>query len=153
MKYIAIDTGTDTGVAVWCTRTRTLSDLSVMKIHRAMDFVYDMVGEHFNEGIKIVVEDARKRKCFKGQSSDEMAAKQQGAGSVKRDAAIWEDFLKDLGVEYEMREPRNTKFTYARFVQYTRYDQPIPYHGKPSKSEKNISHATDAALMIFNRQQ
>ena len=30
----------------------------------------------------------------------------QGVGSVKRDATIWEDYLTELGVEFEMVAPK-----------------------------------------------
>lgn len=49
------------------------------------------------------VEDARQRKWFGARSSSKL----QGAGSVKRDSAIWDDYLKSTGVMYRMVSPAN----------------------------------------------
>ncbi len=65
--------------------------------------------------------------------------KQQGAGSVKRDCKIWEDFLTDLDIPFEMVAPRKgmTKYSAAAFKKLTGYE------GKTSE------HARDAAMLVF----
>ena len=149
MIYIGIDPGTDTGIAVWDSKSKKFTFVGVLKIHRAMDMVHELVGEH-HPNISVRVEDARKRKFFKGISNAEMDAKQQGAGSIKRDSAIWDDLLADIGCDYEMRTPCNTKIDYARFVKFTKHTDPILFHGKRTKSEYNMQHATDAAMTVYN---
>ena len=39
MIYIGIDTGVNTGVAVWDNRQRTFLQIETMMIHRAMEIV------------------------------------------------------------------------------------------------------------------
>jgi len=84
---IGIDPGTDTGIGYITPQERGVKSL---KIHNAMTFVSYLAANF--EKVFIRVEDARKRKKFGFDSMH----KQQGAGSVKRDCKIWEDFLIDL---------------------------------------------------------
>ena len=54
---------------------------------KAIESIMFIFSSHKN----IIVEDADlSKENFKGEN---MAAKQQGAGSIKRDAKIWEDYL------------------------------------------------------------
>lgn len=94
---IGIDAGVNTGVAYKNSTGEVL--LLSLSIHKAMEWVRLRCE---NDNIVLIrVEDARKRKWF-GKNS---IAKAQGAGSIKRDCRIWDDFLKDLGVKYEMVHP------------------------------------------------
>ena len=70
---------------------------------------------------------------------EEERKKLQGVGSVKRDATIWEDFLKDLGVKFEMVAPKRnvTKLTQETFKRYTGW------------SSKTNEHGRDAAMLIY----
>lgn len=63
----------------------------------------------------------------------------QGVGSVKRDASIWEDYLKDLGVSFEMVAPKRnvTKLKQETFKRYTGWDKRTNEHGR------------DAAMLVF----
>ena len=63
----------------------------------------------------------------------------QGVGSVKRDASIWEAFLKDLGIEYEMVAPKRnvTKLTQERFKAITGW------------GKRTNEHSRDAAMLIY----
>jgi hypothetical protein len=58
---------------------------------------------------------------------------------VKRDASIWDDYLKELGVPYEMVAPRYnvTKLTSETFKRYTGW------------TKKTNEHGRDAAGLIF----
>ena len=58
--------------------------------------------------------------------------KLQGVGSVKRDASIWDDYLKELGVEYEMVAPKRnvTKLTQERFKALTGWQKQANEHGR-----------------------
>lgn len=80
-------------------------------------------------------EDARKRKWFGAKGVEAL----QGAGSVKRDATVWQDFLQDLCIPYEAVAPKNnkTKITADYFRKVTGWE------GRTSE------HARDAAMLVF----
>lgn len=131
--YIGIDTGTNTGFSVWNRDEKRLMMVASIKIHNAMKKIEGL--QHTPGGIFVRVEDARLRKWFGKNSS----AKLQGAGSIKRDCTIWEDFLKDLGVDYEMVAPKNnkTKTTADYFQRLTKW------------SGQTNEHARDAAMLVY----
>lgn len=138
MKIIGIDTGVHTGFAVYDTKTRKLEVVTSMKLHEAMR----EISEYKNDWpIRVRVEDPRQRTWFgtERMSREQERQKLQGVGSVKRDATIWEDYLKDLGVEYEMVAPKRniTKLTSDVFRRYTGYDKRTNEHGR------------DAAMLVF----
>lgn len=132
MFYIGIDVGVHTGVAVWDSTKREFTSLSTLPIHQAMRFVAE-----FKEEKKVYVEDARQRKWYGANAQ----AKQQGAGSVKRDSKIWEDFLFDIGAEFVMVAPGKglTKWDRESFKKFTGY--------KGQTSE----HSRDAAMLVYGR--
>ena len=109
MIYIGIDTGVNTGVAVWDNRQRTFLQIETMMIHRAMEIVKGYKQNAYMNGTKIIVrvEDARKRTWYGYNDPKKDRDKLQGAGSVKRDCKIWEDFLTDIKVEFQMVAPKN----------------------------------------------
>lgn len=143
MIYIGIDTGVNTGVALWDNRKRSLELVTSMPIHKAMELVKLHQVKAQENGTKLVVrvEDPRQRTWFgtERMSREEERKKLQGVGSVKRDASIWDEFLKDQGIEYEMVAPKRniTKLTQATFKQYTGW-----------KSKTN-EHGRDAAMLVF----
>lgn len=94
--FIGIDPGTETGIGYKIPEGNGVKSL---KIHNAMVFVNYLVANYPDRPVFIRVEDARKRKKFGANST----FKQQGAGSIKRDCKIWEDFLKDLQKQYPGR--------------------------------------------------
>ena len=128
--YIGIDCGVNTGVAIWDKEAKELIVVATMAIHKAMDIVRNAHKESI-----VRVEDARKRVWF-GKSDREQL---QGAGSIKRDAKIWEDFLKDLSIDYEMVAPKKnkTKLSAERFSQLTKWNK------------SSSVHARDAAMLVF----
>ncbi len=141
MKYryhIGIDCGVNTGFALWDSKEKLLST-SCGKIHIAMEVAKDLLSKFSNEDktVKLYVEDARKRKWF-GNSGKE---KLQGAGSVKRDAKIWEDYLTYLKADFEMVAPKNnkTKLSAEQFRNITGY------------KAKTNEHSRDAAMLVFGR--
>src|SRR4051794_22670645 len=101
---IGIDTGTTTGIAVWDKAQKKLTGVEALKIHEAIVRVQILAQDNPGQ-VFVRVEDARKRQWF-GKSDRE---KLQGAGSIKRDAVIWEDFLKDLQISFELVAPKNNK--------------------------------------------
>jgi len=143
MIYIGIDTGVHTGVALWDNRKRSLELVTSMPIHKAMDVVklHQMKAQENGTKLVVRVEDPRQRTWFgtERMSRDEERKKLQGVGSVKRDASIWDEFLKDLGIEYEMVAPRRsvTKLTQDSFKRYTGWNSKTNEHGR------------DAAMLVF----
>lgn len=130
--YVGIDTGVNTGVAVWNKKQKRFVFIESLMIHQAIDFVCKLSKKY---SIFVRVEDARQRKWF-GENAEE---KKQGAGSVKRDSKIWDDFLKDKGIPYEMVSPakNKTKLDSKMFRRITKYT-----------GETN-EHKRDAAMLVF----
>lgn len=143
MIYIGIDTGVNTGVALWDNRKRSLELVTSMPIHKAMELVKLHQVKAQENGTKLVVrvEDPRQRTWFgtERMSREEERKKLQGVGSVKRDASIWDEFLKDQGIEYEMVAPKMniTKLTQDTFKRYTGWNSKTNEHGR------------DAAMLVF----
>ena len=138
--YIGIDTGVNTGLAVWDAKEKRLVKLDTMMIHEAIDYIE---WHYKDDGLLMTqsntffrVEDARKRKWF-GNSGKEKA---QGAGSIKRDAKIWEDFLTDNGYNFEMVAPKNNTTKLDDFV----FKKITGWVGRTS------SHSRDAAMLVYN---
>lgn len=137
--YIGIDTGVHTGICIWSREDKVIRFISTLKIHAAM-LTVKFWHESWPGQVFVRVEDARLRTWIP-QQEDEKAerGRREGAGSVKRDAVIWEDFLTDLGVPFEMVPPKRnkTKVTAGYFKTLTKYD------GITS------SHARDAGMLVF----
>lgn len=131
---IGIDVGVDTGFAVWDTEKKVLVELKTMKIHRAMQRVKELSDAN---DVVVYFEDARLRNWF-GDSGRE---KLQGAGSVKRDSSVWDDYLKDLDIEYHAIAPKNNKTK----VSAEFFEKITGWKGRTSE------HARDAAMLVFNR--
>jgi hypothetical protein len=139
MIWIGIDTGVNTGFAVWDSEKKEFLLVASMPIHLALIEVQalEMMQKQRSDKpskTKVRVEDARLRKYITGGRE-----KLQGAGSVKRDAKIWEDFLTDYGIPYEMVAPKNnrTKLTAEAFKKLTGFEG------------KTNSHGRDAAMLVF----
>ena len=140
MICIGIDPGTHTGVAVWDTRVGGFLNLETVPIYRALRFVHLMkrACDRHGEDMQVVFEDARQRKWFgKGDTN----AKKQGAGSVKRDCSIWEEFLKDYGISYWAKPPvkgaTKVDADYFKLISH--------YQGRTSE------HSRDAAMLVIGR--
>lgn len=133
--FVGIDTGTHTGVAIWLRKSKKIAVVDTMRIHQAMGMV-KALGVVYGQQLLIRFEDARLRTWFGTKD----AAQLQGAGSIKRDAAIWEDFLKDAKIDYEAVAPKNnkTKLSASLFQQMTGWTESTDEHGR------------DAAMLVFN---
>ena len=138
MVYVGIDTGKHTGVAVWCSgkNHNFFSMIQTMPIHKAMKVVLDLK-ESYKDDLFVIFEDARQRKYF-GNSGKEVW---QGAGSIKRDAVIWEDFLTDEGIAFRALPPTKgaTKMTAKSFSDLTGW------------AKQTSEHSRDAAMLVFGR--
>lgn len=137
MIYIGIDPGTHTGVAVWDSKEGKFLSLETMPIHIALTRVL-AIAERHRDDVQVIFEDARLRTWF---GKGNVSAKAQGAGSVKRDCSIWENFLTDMEIPFVTTKPGNvaTKVTPSWFRKMTGWE------GRCSE------HARDAAMLVFGR--
>jgi len=131
---IGVDPGKMTGISAYSTKTKSLIMCETDSIIGAMETVKDLLSDK-NISIEIVYEDAKKRKWF-GNSGRE---KLQGAGSIKRDCTIWEEFAKYhqipcTGVAPSAGSTKMNKDTFARITGWI---------GRTSV------HARDSALLVI----
>lgn len=128
---VGIDPGKNTGVAVWDMKSQCLTLVDSCAVHEAMDMV-----RGYKNRIMVVVEDARK--------SGGPSWKKLGAGSVRRDSVIWEDFLQDEGIPYVMvapnRKSNGGKVNAKYFATITRWVGRTNQHGR------------DAAMLVWGVQ-
>lgn len=138
MICIGIDPGTHTGVAVWDTNERRFLSLETLPIHQALIKVM-MWRDRVGHDLQVVFEDARQRTWFGKDKNTN--AKLQGAGSIKRDCSIWEDFLTDYEIPFRAVPPQKgcTKWTEEYFKMVT------GWKGKTS------NHSRDAAVLVFGK--
>lgn len=138
MIYIGIDTGVHTGIAVWDSEKGKFVYLETLKIHEALN----IVSSYAYKDIPLCVrfEDARQRKWipFAKNMTGELG-RAQGAGYVKAHCQIWEDFLRDKNIPFEMIAPRRnmTKLNAEQFGRIT------GYKGRTSE------HSRDAAMLVY----
>ena len=137
MTYIGIDTGVHTGFAVWHSDTKYLAEVSTMTITQAMERVKMISDIRGKDSIRLFIEDARQRKWFGNTGRERL----KGAGSVCRDASIWEGWCKEQGLQYRMIAPNTnrTKLSAAQFKALTKW------LGNTSE------HSRDAAILVFGR--
>ncbi len=140
MIVIGIDPGMHTGLAVWDTTSRQFLDIRCSGIVNAMDYLDDLA---FNRGIGLVVfEDARQRTWIPREKDiRQLKGRAMGAGSVKRDCSIWEEWCEARSIQYIASRPKTgmTKLTDAYFRGITGYDRRTNEHGR------------DAAMLVFQR--
>ena len=140
MIYIGIDPGTHTGVAVWDSKAQVFIELTTIPIHQALLKVKRLYAESRElSNICVVFEDARQRTWFGRDKNTN--AKLQGAGSIKRDCSIWEDFCKDYQIPFLAVPPvkGGTKLSEAYFKTISGW-----------KGRTSI-HARDAAMLVIGR--
>lgn len=140
MLVVGIDPGLHTGLAVWDTSARQFLEIRCSGIVSAMDYLSDLSRDR---GIGLVVfEDARQRKWIpRERDLAQMKGRAMGAGSVKRDCSIWEEWCDARNIQYIATRPKNgmTKLTDAYFRGITGYDRRTNEHGR------------DAAMLVFQR--
>jgi hypothetical protein len=128
---IGIDVGVNTGVAVWDRDAKQFVEIVTLPILKA----FIQIKKYRQEISMVFVEDPRKV-VFNTDRK-----KSQGAGSVKRDAQIWDDFLKMYGIPSTFVRPVKaiTKLDTPTFQKMTGY------------MERTSSHGRDAAMLVFKR--
>lgn len=142
--FIGIDTGVRTGLALWDANDGRLVQLKTEGIVRAMGSVSAWLDEAKEQGrdCVLVMEDARLRKWIpRERNLSEFKGRLMGAGSVKRDASIWEEFAEVVGAPIVKVQPREgmTKWNAQYFAFVT------GYKGRCS------NHARDAALLVWGK--
>ena len=142
--FIGIDTGVHTGLALWDAKDGRMVELKTQGIVHAMHTVSVWRDEAREQGREcvIVMEDARLRKWLpRERNFSELKGRLMGAGSVKRDASIWEEFAQMAGIPIQATKPREgmTKWNADYFAKVTGY------------TKKCSNHARDAALLVWGR--
>jgi len=134
LVIIGIDPGKNTGVAAYSTKSKSLIMCETDSIVGAMETIKDYLADE-SFLIEIVYEDARKRRWF-GKSGRERL---QGAGSVKRDCSIWEEFARYHRIPCTGIAPQKgcTKMNKDMFTRVTGW-----------KGRTSV-HARDAALLVI----
>jgi hypothetical protein len=122
---------------MWDGNAKCFTEIKTVKIHQAMEMMAELVAD---QPATIYVEDPRKIKLprelqRKGHAAD------QGVGSIRRDANIWDDFLKDLKADYHMVwNPRGIrKLSSQKFKELTKWEGRTTEHGR------------DAAMLVWGK--
>ncbi|MBX3253960.1 MAG: hypothetical protein KF862_07440 [Chitinophagaceae bacterium] len=137
--YIGIDCGVNTGIAKWDKEMKRLTLVKSTTILQAIAEVKD-AWEHDRGTVFVRVEDARLRKWIPRQKTESSErGRREGAGSVKRDAIIWEEFLTSENIPHEFVAPKNnkTKMTAEYFKKISGW------------MGSTNSHARDAAALVI----
>lgn len=140
MIVVGIDPGCNTGLAVWDTSHRQFLDIRCSGIVDAMRYLQELQADR-QIGL-VVFEDARKRKWIPREKNlSEFRGRAMGAGSVKRDSSIWEEWCNTFAIPFIAIPPRQgmTKYSDEYFRGLTGYDRRTNEHGR------------DAAMLVFER--
>lgn len=138
--YFGLDTGTHTGLAMWHGAQQKFLRVATCGIVEAMDVILRFKAE--DPDVTVVIEDARLRTWIPREKSlAEFKGKAMGAGSVKRDASVWEEFCAYYGIKLVKVPPKHntTKLSADAFARIT------GWKGRTSE------HARDAAMLVFGR--
>ncbi len=135
---IGIDPGTHTGLAVWDSEKKGFLILKTCTLLQAVDTIRTQA-ELIPEQATLYVENPNLRSWF-GQSDRERL---QGAGSVKRDFAIWQEFAQAHGFELVPVHPRH--------VQNMSGERGVIFFQRLTGDTRRTSvHAREAAIMVYN---
>ena len=135
---VAIDPGTTTGMSIYEKKRNALIWCEQMKIHEAILSIMSIVRKNEALNIHIIVEDARN---ISGMYSNKM-----GAGSIRRDCSIWEDYLNDItkkhkNVHTSYLRPTGNRFLKMEAEAWKKY---VNWEGKAPGE-----HARDSATYLF----
>ena len=130
---IGIDPGVKTGMALWNCKTQQFEFIKTLSITEAFQRCRMWkLGNGLNE---IYFEDARLRTWFGNAGREKL----QGAGSIKRDCSIWQEFCEYYEVPFQAIKPAkgNTKWSAEYFKRLTGW------------KNRTSEHARDAAALVF----
>lgn len=136
IRYVlGIDCGVNTGFALWDCTEKKLIVVKTYSAHEAWSAVRHLTHVYGKDAVFIRFEDARLRKWFGDAGREQL----QGAGSIKRDSTLWEDFCKIEGIAYEAVAPKRnkTKTTAEYFKRVTGWQK------------ATNEHSRDAGMMVF----
>lgn len=136
---IGLDTGVLTGAAIWDRQEKRFVRITSGTITAMMKIVA-YANSSLPGGIFVRFEDARLRTWIPYEETEkDERGRREGAGSVKRDAKIWEDYLVEENIAFESVAPMNnmTKLDADRFRLTTGY------------RERTNEHERDAAMLVF----
>ena len=131
---VGIDPGVKTGFAVWSRAEQRLTAVETLGITQAMTRIREMADAETLHSVRF--EDARLRTWFGARGREAL----QGAGSIKRDCSIWQEFLQGLvGVPFLPVSPqaKGAKLDAAAFKRLT------SWQGRTSE------HGRDAAMLVW----
>lgn len=133
--YIGIDPGTHTGIAVWSSKERKLLSVETKGMYEATEDILFIAERYGPNNILVRFEDARKRNWFGNSGREQL----QGAGSIKRDCSLWEEFLTAKNIPFAAVAPKanRTKMKQEAFAKYTGW------------AKRTSEHARDAAMLVF----
>lgn len=135
MKRLAVgvDPGVNTGFAIWDIDGKALTEVASMGIVDALVRVHLM--QEAGSLHVVVFEDARLRTWFGTKGREAL----QGAGSIKRDCAIWADWLAMLGCPYKAVSPQSkgAKLDAAAFARLSKW------------TGRTNEHSRDAAMLVL----
>lgn len=134
MRLIGIDPGVNTGFAV--AENGVLLDVETIKIHEAMFRIKTMVDSGY--ALKVRIENPNLRKWFGPEKN--RRDKAQGAGSIKRDYKIWEDFLNSEKIPFEPVAPKDIPNLADG-----------PFRAVTGWKGRTSQHAREAAILIYGR--
>lgn len=134
--HIGIDPGVNTGFSVWDRVDKRFLCICTIQIHEAMARIIDLI-KTYPQNVYVRYEDARLRTWFGNKTKEQL----QGAGSIKRDCKIWQDFLESYGIPYASLAPRKgmTKWEESAFKQATGW------------AGRTDNHGRDSALLVYAR--
>lgn len=131
---VGIDPGVKTGFAVWSRDKRRLTTVETTTITLAMTLIRTMADAETLHSVRF--EDARLRSWFGARGREAL----QGAGSIKRDCSIWQEFLSGLvGVPFLPVSPQAK----GRKLDAPAFKRLTGWQGKTSE------HGRDAAMLVW----
>lgn len=139
MIWIGIDPGTHTGIAEWDSERKRFLLVATVPLWQALQEVSNAAA---NGEVRVIFEDARLRKWLPMERNNaEYRGKLMGAGSVKRDCVVWEEFLDDNAIAYVKQSPAPglTKWSEEAFRKLTGW------------TGRTSNHARDAALLVYGK--
>lgn len=139
---VGIDPGTATGYAEWRTDLRKLVRVESMSMYEAQAQIRAQKAIWTEEGqvhLLVVLEDARRGRVSPKAKTFGQVTRLQGVGGVKRESALWVEFLEAEGIPYTTVPPRRraTKKDAALFKSITGWDGRTNEHGR------------DAGMFVF----
>jgi len=132
---IGIDPGVNTGFAI--SEGGKLLRVECMAAVEAEQCVMQCVIVYGAANVFVRYEDARMRQWFGSKGREAL----QGAGSIKRDCARWQEFLEHHNIPHSRVAPQanRTKLTADQFKAITKWQGRTNEHGR------------DAAMLVFGK--